>query len=359
VYDPEIQRGVKETKGGVKEFLRESQIDSMMQNIHDERFECPQLMWNLRAPEVSWVYLAKPKHLTVYQGVATRPDTNHRHHAIIRFHKKYLSWVEQTGSTEMPGYNPNCQYGLVIYTDDFEGEAHRFYVYNFQGWRVSASTAHYIESKTHAPAIHAKVARETMERSGILGLKNVEILSAQLSRNSAKMITFGTLTEALKTAFPAISESELPATLNYIVEFLDKLHDVRPAEINLLSVAQRQSVREAGVADQAVLWHGYFHLASWLRKTAPDTWHEDLQALGKPVTYQREGKTFTGDLFSRDNPVWVDTAVMAPGKTGLRVLNNRQAREAAFDILKAVVSGKGLGSIATTQQQSNAITALL
>jgi hypothetical protein len=358
VYDPEIQRGVKETKaGGVKEFLRESQIESMMEDIHNERFECPQLMWNLRAGEVVWVYLVKSKQLTVYQGVATRPDTNHRHHAIIRFHKKYLTWVEQTGSTEMPGYNPNRQYGLVIYTDDFKGEAHRFYVYNFMGWRVSSSTAHYIESKTHAPAIHAKVAREAMERSGLLGLKNVEILSAQLSRNSAKMITFGTLTEALKTAFPSISDADFGETLNYIVEFLDVLHNVRPAEISLLSVAQRQAARDATVADQAVLWHGYFRLASWLQKNARETWRDDIQALGKPVTYERGDKTFTGDLFSRDNPVWVDTAVMTPGKTGLRVLNNRQARDAAFDILKAVVSGAGLSSIATAQQAPKAVAA--
>src|SRR5205823_5633989 len=106
-------------------------------------------------------------------------------------------------------------------------------------------TAHYIESKTHVPAVHAKVAREAMERSGILGLKNVEIISAQLSRNSAKMITFGTLTEALKTAFPAINDGDLPETLDYIVQFLDTLHNVRPAEIALLSVAQRQAVRDA------------------------------------------------------------------------------------------------------------------
>jgi hypothetical protein len=82
------------------------------------------------------------------------------------------------------------------------------------------------------------------------------------------------------------------------------------------------------LADQAVIWHGYFRLASWLQKDAPKTWRDDLQALGKPVTYQRDGKTYTGDLFSRDNPVWVDTAVMAPGKRGPRVVNNRQAREA-------------------------------
>lgn len=151
-----------------------------------------------------------------------------------------------------------------------------------------------------------------MERSGILGLKNVEILSAQLSRNSAKMVTFGTLTEALKIAFPAISEGDLADTLDYIVQFLDALHDVRPAELSLLSVAHRQSVRDKSVADQAVLWHGYFHLAGWLRKNAPDTWREDLRALAEPVTYQHNGKTFNGDLFSRENPVWIESGVMAP-----------------------------------------------
>ena len=125
----------------------------------------------------------------------------------------------------------------------------------------------------------------------------------------------------------------------------------------MLGVAQRRAAREVNLADQAVLWHGYFRLASWLQKNAPKTWRDDLQALGKPVTYQRDGKTYTGDLFSRDNPVWVDTAVMAPGKRGPRVVNNRQAREAAFDILKAVVSGEGLSSLATPQLPLDAVAA--
>jgi hypothetical protein len=42
-----------------------------------------------------------------------------------------------------------------------------------------------------------------MERSGILGLKNVEVISARLSRNSAKMITFGTFTEAREHQSPS------------------------------------------------------------------------------------------------------------------------------------------------------------
>jgi hypothetical protein len=167
----------------------------------------------------------------------------------------------------------------------------------------------------------------------------------------------GALHRALKTAFPAVTDGDLPETLDHIVQFIEVLHNVRPTEVALLSVVQRQAVREVSLADQAVLWHGYFRLASWLQKNAADTWRDQLTTLAQPVTYQRAGKSFTGDLFSRENPVWVDTAVMAPGKRGLRVLNNRQARDACFDILKAVVSGKGLNSIATSQPPSDAVAA--
>jgi hypothetical protein len=41
VYDPEIQRGVKDSQSGSKEFLREAEIKSMMDDIMENRFECP------------------------------------------------------------------------------------------------------------------------------------------------------------------------------------------------------------------------------------------------------------------------------------------------------------------------------
>jgi hypothetical protein len=194
--------------------------------------------------------------LRIYQGVATRPDTNHRHHAIIRFHNKHLHWVEETESMEMAGYNPNREYALIVYTDDYQQEAHRFYVYNFMGWRVSTSTAHYIESKTRLPALHAKLARLLMERSGILGSDNVEIVSSNLSRNSAKMVTFGTLNDGLKVAFPGLGEDEIEETLEYLVKFLEQLNKARPDELALLSVTQRKKARDTTIADQAILWGG-------------------------------------------------------------------------------------------------------
>ncbi len=334
VYDPEIQRGVKETEKGSKEFLRRGQIEAMMEDIMENRFECPQLMWNLRAGETTWVYVRDLKELRVYEGVATRPDTNHRHHAIVEVHRRYLKWVRDTGSKSWGAYNPQRGYGLVIYTDDFKGEAHRFYVYNFLGWRVSTSTAHYIESKTHTPQVHTRLAREIMESSGILGSRNVEILSNHLSRNSAKLITFGTLVEALKGAFPSLTEDVYDDTRTHVLKFLEELNKVRPNEIGLVSVAQRQKVRESSVADQAVLWHGYMRLAARFQDIPENDWPNRLSAFAQTVTYAEPGgRTINEDVFSRRNPAWAENGVIAPGKRGPRVVNNRQARQGAYEYL--------------------------
>lgn len=333
VYDPEIQRGIKETGSGSKEFLRPSEIESMMEDIYTNKFECPQLMWNLRAAETAWVYIRKPRELRIYEGVATRPDTNHRHHAIIRIHRKYLAWVRETGSTEMGSYTPRRSYGLVIYTDDVQGEAHRFYVYNFKGWRVSTSTAHFIESKTAIPQVHSRLARQLMEQSGLLGASNVELLSNHLSRNSAKMITFGTLVDALRVAFPNVADDTYTDILSYLLDYLSELGRIRPTEIALLSVARRQTVRDTTVADQAVMWHGYIRLAARLRLLNPDHWREALAVLGQEYLYAANGTKYQGDLFSRKNPVWSEKEVIAQGRKGPRVVNNRQSRQGTFEVL--------------------------
>jgi hypothetical protein len=335
VYDPDIQRGVKDADTArPKEFLNQANIKSMMQDIEQNRFECPQLMWNLRASETVWVYVRTLKSLRIYEGVATRPDTNHRHHAIVGMQRKYLDWVKNTGSTVWGDYNPHRAYGLVIYTDSAQGEGHRFYVYNFKGWRVSTSTAHYIESKTDAPQLHSRLARELMESSGILTVKNVEVLSNQHTRNSAKMITFGTLVDALKGAFPGLTEDNHDATLNYLITFLDELHKARPNEISLLSVAQRQAVREATVADQAVLWHAYFKVAARLRDLGISDIDAFLAALQTQVECTLPDDTKVPvDILSRQNAAWQKAGVIAPGKTGPRVVNNRQAREGACEYL--------------------------
>jgi hypothetical protein len=238
----------------------------------------------------------------------------------------------------MGDYNVDRADGLVIYTDDFKGEAHRFYVYNFLGWRVPTSTAHFIESKTREPHIHSRLARELMEKSSILGAQNLEILSNHLSRNSAKMLTFGTLVDALKTSFPSVVEDTYLETVSFLLSYFEVLGNLRPRELALISVAQRQAVRNASVVDQAVVWHGYIRLAAWLRDNHVDDWEDRLEVLNRPYRHVVNGVvTYSGDLFGRDNPRWAEVGVIAAGKTGPRVVNNRQARQGAFELLRDLV----------------------
>lgn len=336
VYDPEIQRGVKDTqpeKGQhQRQFLREVQVDSMMQDIMENSFDCPNLMWNLRGGETTWVYVRDLRELQIFQGVATRPDTNHRHHAIIRVHRKYIQFVQHTGKMGMDRYNPDRQYSLIIYTDTFDGEARRFYVYNTLGWRVSTSTAYYIESKTESPLLHTKLARELMDMSGTLN-RNVEVLNSQVSRNSAKMITFGTLVDALKGAFPIIDDDDYLSLRTYLLGCLAELHRLLPDEIGLLSVSKRQRVREKTVADQAVLWHAYFRLAALAHDIGIDL-RQALNGMRHPVRcLRRDGTWYQGDPLARENPAWQEKGVIVPGKKGLRVSNTRESRQGAFDYL--------------------------
>ncbi len=232
----------------------------------------------------------------------------------------------------MSTYNPSRAYGLVIYTDDYDGEAHRFFIYNFKGWRVSTSTAHYIESKTASPNLHQRLAREVMEQSAELGPSNVEVMGNQLSRNSAKMITFGTLVEALRTGFPDLTDDEYEAVKAFMLDFLGGLGTVRPGEIGLLSVSQRQRVRNTSVVDQAVMWHAYIRLAARFMEDKAD-WGKALLVLKEPYTFEEGDRKWSGDLFSRDNPVWAQCGVIAPGKKGPRVVNNRESRQGAFEFL--------------------------
>jgi hypothetical protein len=345
VYDPEIQRGVKEAKSGPKEFLRESQIASMMEDIETKQFNCPSLNWNLRSGKTSWAYLTDSRELRVYQGVATRPDSNHRHHAIVRFHLKYRDWVTKTQSLDFNGYQPERHYAITIYTDDFEGEAHRFFVYNFKGWKVSPSTAHFIESKTHNPMIHSKLARVLMEKSAVLGNGNVELLSNTISKNSVKMLTFGTLTEALRTAFPGVTETDFDEVVDFLMAFLEKLKSVRPLEINTLSLAQRQKARREMFTDQATMFHAFFRVAAWLRDNHSSDWEECLERLNAKITVELvdsagQRSEWKGDVFDRMSPLWLAHGVAQLSKKGeVRVSNTRQTRQAAYDVIKEVVEG--------------------
>jgi hypothetical protein len=168
------------------------------------------------------------------------------------------------------------------------------------------------------------------------------------------------LHDGLKLSFPGLGDDEIEDVLDYLVKFIEQLHKARPNELAVLSVAQRKKVRDASLADQAVVWAGYLRLAAWLRENTPDGWQQAVQNLAiEPFRYRRsDNSVWTGDLFNRNNPLWLERGVIAPGKSGFRVINSRPGRQAAFEILKEVARGRDFTVrqpvVAATAQEKNA-----
>src|SRR5207249_6190189 len=140
-------------------------------------------------------------------------------------------------------------------------------------------------------------------------------------------------------ALPADDSDEYADLRQYLVSFVAELGRVRPNEVALMSVQRRQEVRIRSVADQSIFWIAYLRLAAWLREHAAGNWKAALASLGD--TYQHEVTTpetsekkviFTGDLLSRDNPLWRERGILAATeKPGIyRVISNRYAQEQAF-----------------------------
>ena len=359
VVDPQIQRGVKEAKGGrLQQILVEANVMSMMEDIQKGDFECPPLMWNLRHGEVTWVYIEDERKLIVYDGVATRPDTNHRHHAIIRKELGYRRWVQETGDEEWDGYVPERPYQLTISTDTFEGEAHKFFVLNTKGAKVSANKAYFVESQTANPHAHTRLAKKLMDDCGILTIRNVEVVQATLSKNTAKMVGLYTLVRGLEGAFSSVpsDDEKRQELLNYLCEFLTELSAARPNEIGLLSVELRQQARENTVADQAIMFIAYLKLAAYLR--SKPNWKAGVQVLGHKHRHidDQGNVVWVGDLMDRQNPLWQARGVLAPAanKPGVyRVISNRNAQTQTYDTLREIVDA----ALISADTSSNAAAA--
>jgi hypothetical protein len=334
VFDPEISRGETETKKGKAQVLNEKTKEGFKEDLRNNVLRMPNLEWNLRYPLVLWVYVVEERKLLVYEGVATRPDSNHRHWAIDEVHQEYKEWLYQTGDKKFREYNPEAQYGLTIRTADRAEEATDFSKWNTQGTKATPSKAYHVSAMGIDPNPHAKLASQLMRMHGILGDKNVELSSTSLSKNSAKLVLFYTLVRGLNLAFPTIpTEQEAYDDLRgYLLDFLTELNGVRPEEIALLSLERRQQVREESIADQAITWIAYFGLAAALRSVKG--WKSKLDALRQPVSIDE----YTGDLFSRKNPLWVKKGILIQNQEGkFRVVANRASQQEMIKALKDIV----------------------
>ena len=170
---------------------------------------------------------------------------------------------------------------------------------------------------------------------------NVNRVTDRLTSRNAQIVTLSTLRTMAETYFaaadpPTATEPEdAAARMSDLYEMLVK---VRP-ELVVVPLEARVSVRRQLLVDQAVMMHGYAALMRQYTKdlgadgrTATTKWRRALNKLAATATYRDEH--WTGDFFSRTNPLWQRVGVLQQTKTGgLAVSNTRQTREVVSSTL--------------------------
>jgi len=235
--------------------------------------------------------------------------------------------------------DPSTRFSVRLF--DFpEGDEskHLFWRYNQVGEKVSNTVA----KATYAGTNHQKLAKEFMLRSMHLGLDNIETKFDTVSKNSPKLVSFGTLSGAIESNWSGdpYDEKALDEQVKFLIDFWDALVAYRP-ELGRVPLSVRQAGRGVSLAATAVAMHGYIAVADHLyRRGSRD--FTLLAALTEKVTMPAKGFRHNAgdviDMFDYDNPEWQKRGVLvqATDKKGVTKLTTRmsfQTRKAMGDAM--------------------------
>ena len=331
--DEERQRGVNTVTN--KPVINQDKIERWTDQLIDGTAYLGQLTWNVRPDQddPGLRFAAETKQLVVNAMQAYLPDSRHRHEAIF-------SAVESVARGSK--FDIHRKVSIRIYNIPADEEPDVFYAYNQEGEAADEG-----RSKWLKPQDHALLARELVFRSPHLGEKNIDTVRDRLSKKSYRLASFGTISRAVEDGW-AWNADELrePKRFDeaalFLAAFWAKLATVRP-ELEVLTLARRQQIRETLLVDNALAIAAYFRLAFWLYDSAQSL--DKLDALGSKMAYtDKDGNTAQWDLFARNNPIWQDVGVLVPqvtkrGTKTLNLRNARQTREAMYDIVLGHIQG--------------------
>jgi hypothetical protein len=237
----------------------------------------------------------------------------------------------------MPGCLARRRTSVRVWIVDDDQAAAVAHAFNQEGDPVNATAAKY----RHQDSPPQQLARALVDRSPHLGVRNIEILSNSVSKNSPKLTSFNTISIAIEqgwlhTPFDA-DEAEMKAQTQWLVEAWDALVKVRP-EFGRTDLRQRQQWRHESIAGTAVSIHG---VVAVLSAIYPST---DFSVLSKlkvrvplpdpPGQPTLDGQPRFCDFFSTENPVWQAEGIVMQGKNGLLTRMSFQTRKAMASILR-------------------------
>jgi len=295
------------------------------------------LVWNLRPGDFEAYWNDGERELYVYGGKVHLPDSHHRHQAIV---KAISLW--KIAPQDYPKFSDKLQFKVELYFLTRQDEGNYFFDKNQRPKPTAKSKAYDLTTQDDLSLL----AKSVIEKSKYLQ-ENVNRVTDRLTSKNPHVITLSTLREMMRTFVPeeAIDASELEGLAAVAAEFYDMLASVRP-ELQKQEAPIRRRIRRDLVVDAAVMMHGYaylmreFHadIARVGTTKARDRWRSRLSFLTSSNEYA-VGK-WTGDLFSKRNPLWARIGVTRTGSeySKVTVLNTGAARAQSGRVLRQLLA---------------------
>lgn len=303
--DDDKQRGINTATG--KQVFKKEKVDRWTDQLLRDEHVFGQLTWNYRPSESELKFDPDEATLSVGDGVATLPDSAHRHRAIVQA----VESVSRGSS-----FDPTMKFSIRIWQVPSEDEAKIFYGMNQEGDKADATRSKFLMQRNVGQAI----ARDLVRANEHLGEQNVETVSNSLAAKNPRLLAFNTLAVACEQTFANVPDGDVKDLVSYLSEFWSALVAVRP-ELGIVSAQRRQEVRKTLLSGSALAMHGYIGLAKAMHDN-----NTPLSAL-KALEPDTDGE----DFLRLDNPHWQTIGLVVPstsktGKTNLGTRNAIQTR---------------------------------
>lgn len=295
------------------------------------------LVWNLRPGKFEAFWAHQYQDLYLYSGKVYLPDSHHRQQAII---KAVTLW--RSAQSEYPEFDGSRQFKVELYFLTRENEGDYFFDKNQRPKPTARSKAFDLTTQDDLSLLAKRVAELSHNLRG-----NVNRVTDRLIRKNAQVVTLSTLREMMNTfaASNFVDATEMEGLAKVAAQFYDLLATVRP-ELGILNVTERARSRDYLLVDSAVMMHGY---AALMRDYNSDitrlgtsraftVWKEKLAYLNSDMRYQYG--EWSGDFFDRDNPIWLQTGIMKPGRDIQRrtIVNTGASRIEAGRVLRQLLA---------------------
>jgi hypothetical protein len=247
--------------------------------------------------------------------------------------------IEMAAHATPSTMNPDTRVSVRIYPLEKSQETDKlFWIYNQIGEKVSNTVA----KATYQGTNHQKLAKEFMIQSPHLGVDNVETKFDTVSKNSPKLVAFGTLSGAIESNWTAdpFDDAAVAEQTGFLTKFWDALVHYRP-ELGRVPLSVRQAGRGTTLSATAVAMHGYIAVADAFYARGEEDFTR-LADLNHRITMPAEGFRHRAgdgiDWLDYDNPEWQRRGVLVQstdkkGVTKLTLRMSFQTRKAMGDAM--------------------------